>query len=129
MKKYILMMLLVTASSSAMAAWVKVSTFIVGISGYVTAYADPDTTPKYGSMVKMWELYDSKRPDSSNTSSKKRVEYDCKKERFQQLYATYYSESMGKGEVLMSVSDPKQWEPVAPGTINKKMWTFACKNR
>lgn len=129
MHKIILMVLLAVVSSSAMAEWVKVTASIVGISGDLTAYADPVIVPKYSDRVKMWEMYDSKRSNSSNTSSKKRVEYDCKKNQFRQLQATYYSEGMGKGAVLMSTSDPRQWEPILSGTVNKEMWKFACKNR
>lgn len=112
-----------------MAEWVKVTTSNIGISGDITAYADTVIIPKYSDRVKMWEMYDSKRFNSSNTSSKKRVEYDCRKGQARQLQATYYSEGMGKGAVLMSVSDPGQWEPILSGTVNKEMWKFACKNR
>ena len=129
MHKIILMMLLAVVSSSAVAEWVKVTTSIIGISGDMTAYADPVIIPKYSDRVKMWELYDYKRPNSSDTSSKKRVEYDCKKGQARQLHAAYYPEGMGKGAVFMSAPDPGQWEPVLPGTVSKKMWKFACKNR
>ncbi|MDO8464885.1 MAG: hypothetical protein Q7S46_06480 [Gallionella sp.] len=129
MLNIILMTLLAVASSSAMAEWVKVTTSNIGISGDITAYADTVIIPKYSDRVKMWEMYDSKRFNSSNTSSKKRVEYDCRKGQARQLQATYYSEGMGKGAVLMSVSDPGQWEPILSGTVNKEMWKFACKNR
>ena len=129
MHKIFLMILLAVVSSSAMAEWVKVTTSIIGISGDLTAYADPVIVPKYSDRVKMWEMYDSRRSNLSNTSSKKRVEYDCKKGQFRQLQATYYSEGMGRGTVLMSVSDSGQWEPVLHGTVNREMWKFACKNR
>jgi len=129
MLNIILMMLLTIASSSAMAEWVKVTASNIGTSGDITAYADPIIIPKYSDRVKMWEMYDSRRSNSSNTSSKKRVEYDCKKGQARQLQAAYYSEGMGRGVVLMSVSDPGQWEPVLSGTVNKEMWKFACKNR
>lgn len=129
MLKIILMILLVITSTSTMAEWIKITTSNIGVSGNITAYANPIIIPKYSDRVKMWEMYDSKRPNSSNTSSKKRVEYDCKKGRARQLKADYYSEGMGKGDILMSVSDPGQWEPVLPGTASKEMWAFACKNR
>lgn len=125
----ILMMLLTIASSNAMAEWVKVTASNIGVSGSMTAYANTEIIPKYSDRVKMWEIHDSIQPNSSNTSSKKRFEYDCKKRQARLLQATYYSEGMGKGTILMSVSDPGQWEPILSGTVNKEMWEFACKNR
>lgn len=122
-------MFLAVSSSSAMAEWVKVTSSSFGTSGDITAYADPVIVPKYSDKVKMWEMHDFKRSASSNTSSKKRVEYDCKKGQARQLQATYYSDGMGKGAVIMSVSAPGPWEPVLPDTLSKKMWKFACKNR
>lgn len=124
-----LMILLFVASSSAMAEWVKVTSSSIGVSGEIIAYADPIVIPKYSDRVKMWEMHDLKRSASSNSSSKKRVEYDCKKGQARQLQAVYYAEGMGRGTVLMSVSEPGQWEPVLPGTVNREMWKFACNNR
>ena len=129
MRDITLTVLLTIASNNAMAEWVKVTASSFGTGGEIIAYADPDIVPKYSNRVKMWELYDFKRSRSSNTSSRKRVEYDCKKEQARQLQATYYAESMGKGDVLISVTTPGQWEPVLSGTVNKKMWQFACNNR
>lgn len=129
MLNIVLMILLSIASSSVMAEWVKVTSSSIGISGDITAYADPIIIPKYSDRVKMWEMHDFKRSASSSSSSKKRVEYDCKKGQARQLQAIYYSEGMGRGAVLMNVSEPGQWEPVLPGTVNKEMWKFACKNR
>jgi len=129
MNQIVLMLLLVIVSSSAMAEWVKVTTSNIGISGGITVYADPNTVPKYSDKVKMWEMHDSRLPNSSNTSSKKRVEYDCTKKQARQLQATYYFGSMGSGGVFMNVPDPGQWEAVLLGTATKELWNFACKNR
>lgn len=129
MLNIVLMILLFIASSNVMAEWVKVTSSSIGVSGETIAYADPIIIPKYSDRVKMWEVHDFKRSASSNSSSKKRVEYDCKKGQARQLQAIYYSEGMGRGAVLMNVSEPGKWEPVLPGTLNKEMWKFACSNR
>lgn len=129
MRRVGLLILLAVASSHARAEWVKVTSSTVGVSGTLIAYADPDVVPKYSERVKMREMHDFRRSNLSNTSSKKRVEYDCNKKEFRQLNATYYSEGMGKGSVVMNVSDPGQWEKILPDTVTEKMWKFACKNQ
>ncbi|MDD2915702.1 MAG: hypothetical protein PHP70_10345 [Gallionella sp.] len=129
MNKIVLILLLAAVSGNAVAEWVKVTASNVGISGGITVYADPNIVPKYSHRVKMWEMHDSRLPNSSNTSSKKRVEYDCTKKQARQLQATYYFGSMGKGGIFMNIAEPGQWEAVLPGTENQEMLNFACKNR
>ena len=62
MHKAILMILLVSVSSSAIAEWVEiaVSAKEAEEEATMTAYADPDTIRKTGDRVKLWILADYK---------------------------------------------------------------------
>jgi hypothetical protein len=129
MRKAILMLLLAVVSSSAAGAWVN-----VGGNEIYTAYADPVTIRKSGTVVKMRNLADFKTVQASDKcklfmSQKMQSEYDCKEKRTRLLDFTWHSGNMGRGEIVLSGSGPSQWEPVAPLSGNAILWKFACGKR
>lgn len=125
MRRAILMMLLAVMSSSAMAEWVKVGG---GDGDFV--YADPTTIRKNGDNVKMWSLSDYKTPQGrkSYMSSKTQDEYDCKEEQSRDLAFSMFSGNMGEGETVFTGPGALRWVPVAPGSVAKVLWNFACGN-
>ncbi len=126
-KLLVIFALLLTFSSSAWAGWV-----VIGGNDNFISYADPNTIRKNGSMVKMWILYDHVNAEVDESSgktyfsSKIQTEYDCQGERIRILAFSQHSGKMGGGNVIYTRSDPLQWGPVAPDSINKSMWKFAC---
>ena len=82
MHKAILMILLVSVSSSAIAEWVEiaVSAKEAEEEATMTAYADPDTIRKTGDRVKLWILADYKNinEEYGGASARQKDEYDCK---------------------------------------------------
>ncbi len=125
MHKIILMMLLAVVSSSAMAEWVAIGTG----DGFIL-YANPDTIRKSGNKVKMWSLtdYNFVREVGSEKflSDKFQGEYDCKEEQARNLYSSWHSENMGKGNVVSTTNKPRDWFPVAPDSMSEVSWKFAC---
>ncbi len=128
MHKAILMMLLAVVSSSAMAEWAE--WVEVGSNDNVTSYADPATIRKVGNKVKVWELVDFKTVQGSTgfqfNSAKVQTQYDSKEEQTRMLYATFHSENMGGGDVVMTHNKAAKWAPAAPDSINMTLFEFAC---
>lgn len=128
MRKAILLLLAVVSSSAA-AEWVK-----VGESDAYSYYIDPATIRKNGNITKLWSLFDylaaDKLPDgSSYLSLKKQSEYDCKEEKYRMLATSAHSKNMGGGVVVFYHTDPLQWRPVSPSSVDEILWEIACGKR
>ncbi len=127
MRKAILVMLLAGACSSAAAeVWV-----VVGKNEKFTAYADPATMRKEGSMVKMWNLFDYKTAQAGVAgkrylSVKRHFEYDCKAGRARILAVSSHTENLAKGELVAASSISLNWSVVAPDSADELLWKFAC---
>jgi hypothetical protein len=128
MRKALLMLLLATATGSATADWVKVTTKDV-----FTGYADPESIHKSGESVTIWHLRDYNAlqaiPGSSGAhyqSTKILEECDCKAGRMRILQIQGYSGNMGSGERVYTQSTPTKSEEVAVGSVNGAVWQVAC---
>lgn len=126
MRKVILMMLLATVSSSAMAEWVE-----AGSNGGSTSYANPATIQNSDTRVKMWRLknYGLPKVFLGNTvmSDKEQNEYDCKAVQHRLLYVSFHSEKYGKGDVVFRDSYPDaEWQIVEPDSIGEELWKIAA---
>jgi hypothetical protein len=126
MHKAILMALLAVVSSSAMAEWV-----VLGTTDTSTVYVEPTTIRKSGNKVKMWSLenFNSVQEviNKKYLSTKTQDGYDCKEEQYRTLYFTWHSENMGGGNTVYVDSKPeKSWEPVAPNSVARALWKYAC---
>ena len=124
-KTILMMMMLAVASGSAAAAWV-----VLGENDTSVVYFDPATIRKADNTVTMWTLFDLKKTRVvdvfSYASSRAQYEYDCKQVRVRLLDSSLYSENMGGGEVVYSLSVPADWEPVAFESVNDGLWKRAC---
>jgi len=122
----ILMMLLAVVSSSAMAEWVELATTDIS-----TFYVEPTTIRKSGNKVKMWVLenFNSVQEFSGDKylSQKAQDEFDYKEEQRRLLYFTWHSENMGGGHTVYMGSKLKMnCKPVAPDSVARALWKFAC---
>jgi len=127
MNRLIFTILLAAFSASAAAEWVRVAD-----GEGETVYVDPATIRKTGHIVKIWYLRDFKTLQtqvglSPFLSSKDQSEYDCKKERYRTLYFTNHTGNMGAGTTsYISAAPERDWKPVAPESLRKAVWKFAC---
>lgn len=126
MHKAILMLLLVSVSSSAMAEYVKVLT-----NDIEAVYAELATIQREGNTAKMVSLFDYKKAQKTINgvtymSIIEPGEYDCKKDKIQVLNFTMYSKNMGEGKVVSSESSTNGWVPLNPHSIDHILWKFAC---
>ena len=130
MHKAILMILLVSVSSSAMAEWVKVAVSArkAGEEATMTAYADPDTIRKTGDRVRLWVLADYKiiNEEYGIASARQKDDYDCKERKQRRLFIVFYSGHMNKGEVVLIHNDRGDWEETPRGSLVEAMLEFAC---
>ncbi len=128
MHKAILMLLLVAASSSAMAEWVKVLT-----SDIDTTYAELTTIQREGNTAKMVSLFDYKKVQKTRNGVTYRSiiepgEYDCKEEKIRVLNFSVHSKNMGGGKVISSefFSSSDEWIPLDTDSVDHILWKFAC---
>ena len=125
MRKTILMMLLALVSGSAVADWVQVAE-----DESRAVYIDPATFrwDKKRNNVNLWVLQDEKKTiESGMLSVKALYEFDCKAEQVRILFSIAHAGHMGKGDVLLSETDPFNWQPAVPRSIGAFLWKIACK--
>ena len=118
MYRIILMALLTGISSHSMAELVE-----IGSDKSITIYADPATIQRIGSKVIMSEMGDFK----SFLSMRKQQEYECKDKQMRTLRINLYSGNMGRGELVHTDHQSRNWEPVSPGSYGDFLWRTACK--
>ena len=129
MKKLLLIKLLVVlvvASSNAMAEWTP-----IGEGERRVSYIDLNTISKSGNLVKAWVMFDLKEAKSAEgitfLSSANQIEVDCKEELIHMLAMTAYSKNMAQGIALKSIYDVHdEWHPVPPNSGESNIWNIAC---
>src|SRR5215831_8695194 len=103
-----------------------------GLTVY-TVYVDTDSISRKGDIVTLWALFDYMSIQSIVggpwLSSKTRREYDCARERVRLLGYMTFTGNMGSGEAVFSNSDQSAWEPLAPESIDRKLWDIACNGK
>jgi surface-adhesin protein E len=112
------------------AEWVNVGGKVEkGLTVY-TAYVDTESIRRKGNFVTLWTLFDYMTIQSIVggpwLSSKTRRQYDCVEERVQLLGYMTFTGNMGSGEAVYSNSEQSTWEPMAPDSIDRKLWEIAC---
>lgn len=105
--------------------------------GKFTAYHDKSTIRKNGSIVKMWSLMNYSAIQNIKSlgkfkSAKGLTAYNCKSEERATISLNYYSDSMGGGEVVFSVTlkeNQWSWKPIVPESIVESEWKIACEKK
>ena len=128
MKRFFLITLLLLESATAFGEWVKVTE-----SDRVSVYMDRATFRRDGDVLKVSLLYDLKaapnRTAEQYLSIKTLREYDCAEQKDRSPATYWYSEHMGRGEVVMSSGFAQEWSKVVPGSIGHDIWNVACKQQ
>lgn len=129
MQQTLWVVLLALVSTGASADWVRIEG-----DEAATAYANPASIRKVGNVVKMWVLYDLRKPDSlqgkNYSSMKSNDSYDCMSDRTQRLHTLFYAGNMGSGNVITARHTGNYpWKPVVQNTLPQAVWKFACKEQ
>ena len=90
------------------------------------SYVDVDNIKKINNVVYYWRLFDYAQtsPIGVNSSISK-FTVDCVIDKLTWIDSTYYSQSMGKGEVIKEKKSNKTLFP-RPGTVEYSTMKFAC---
>lgn len=125
MKKLILAILLIVASTSAMAEWT-----MWDEDNSTKQYVDYASIRKTGDMVKMWNLQDHKTIKHEGNipylSTKGQDEYGCTSKTWRALSFIVFSGHMGGGKVLYQDVVRGEAKPVLLGSLGEARWKVAC---
>lgn len=116
--------------TSSKAEWVKVET----PDREFQLYADTAKINILGSnRIGMWDLKDftveQEISGARYVSEKSHREYDCKENRYRDLAWMWMSESMGKGDVVVSIiinGIPADWNSLKPSDKYYSLLRMAC---
>ena len=124
MKKLLIAMVLL-ATGSAWAEWVK-----VGENKDANFYIDPASIRKDGNLRRVWEIQDLKQRDKEGgvMSRRMRYEYDCKQERDRYLSFSTHSEPMAGGTTLVSGGEETKWSDTPPDSAAEAIQKLVCAN-
>lgn len=122
--KAIAFALMLLATSSAWAEWVKIGS---SSSGKITYYIDPATIRKNGNLRTVWAIQNLFSPDKDGIASQRvKQEYDCELERVRWLSSSFHSKSMADGKVLFGNDAISNWKAVPPQTAISDILKIVC---
>ena len=121
MKKIIIILLLSYSISGFAVKWEKITQGYDGNSIYI----DLDSIEKKESRVYYSNLIDFLEPKQKNYSVVSKFKVDCGEEQMSWLSTTYFSQPMGKGEIV-SKSTVKQIRLPQTDTIARAELLFVC---
>ncbi len=136
MHRLTFMALIATLSSNAFADWNKLHS---SSDGFETVYIDNQSILRKNQGVIISCLVDFNRhqqiEESSNPmfykSISKQFEFDCKKAQYRMIAYNYYSDSMGKGHIIIGDSnlDNAAWQLVNAHSFESDIWRVACDKK
>lgn len=126
MKRAVMGVLLVCATGTALADWVRIRS-----DGTVTVLADSGSVSRSGDMATMWSMINyavARKTDDGEEylSSRQRLEYDCADKLSRRLEFDRYSDLSGLGRAVYSNKNASTWNPVTPGSVAGELFRFAC---
>lgn len=96
-------------------------------------YIDIKTVEKLpNSIFSFWLLTDFHKPvklqnsSLSVSSTKSKVNINCKSKEFSTTYTVAYTDKMGSGEVITSFKNNAEWVPIVPESSNDRFREFLC---
>jgi hypothetical protein len=130
MKKLLITLTLILISTSAMAEWKYLASVTTEDKGFYV-FADLSSIRKTAYGFRMWVLFDHKKRQVSAGGGKylsdiSLHEFDCKDEKTRILTFTWFSDNMGKGNVVFNNSDTMSWSYITPESIDEYLYKTAC---
>ncbi len=111
--RVVLCFLFALVAAPAWAGWVK-----AGETNASVLYIDPATLSKDGHLRRVFEIRDLKKRNEIGAMSLRGLfEYDCKDGKSRNLSVSAHSEPMAAGKILLSTSDPNNWDVIPPGSV------------
>ncbi len=130
MKRFLLVCLMMTCSVS-WADWEMTGTVV---NKERILYHDKSTIRRNGVIAKMWGMDDYSLPQENSGGQKYQsvkilYAFNCIREELAIISINQYSDSMGKGEGIFSITTPEselKWEVIVPGSVREERWKIAC---
>ena len=96
-------------------------------------YIDTKTVEKLpNSIFSFWLLNDFHKPVKlqnsplSVSSTKSKVNINCKSKESSTSFTVAYTDKMGSGEVITSFKNNSEWVPIVPESSNDRIREFLC---
>ena len=110
---------------------------VTASDGEITFYHDKSTMRRNGTITKMWvmqsySVIQTNHEGKNYKSGKVLYAYDCASETLAGTSLVTYSGSMGKGNVISSITGEESWlswEPIVPNSIGEVQWKIACSKQ
>lgn len=128
---WILLIVLILLHGSVWAEWVALDARYQ-LHPLQTAYIDPDTFRREGTLAVLsalidWKAMQGGRSPTRFYSTKITKQFDCAKRHVRTLAATDFYGHMGTGEVIGGgQTNEGDWVAIEPGTLNEGLWEAAC---
>ena len=91
-------------------------------------YIDSESHKKKGSYFFVWQLQDFNTEDKRGVKSRRILnKINCQTGERKIIYATSYSEHMGKGTVLLGGVTRSSWTEPLPKTVSAKLISEVCR--
>ena len=114
----------------ARAEWVEIGSKAQHEITLFRVYIDPDNIHHNGEVVTLWALFDyqsiQRIVGGPWLSSKAQRQFDCAERRIRLLGYMTFTGNLGSGEPVFSNSEISKWEPIAPDSIDQKLFEVAC---
>ena len=128
MKRLLFVVLMMTHSVS-WAEWER-----TGVTDRFSEYHDKSSLRRDGVIVKMWtmkEYFKGQIHDAGYMVKSVKILqiFNCKNETYALVSISEYSDSMGTGVVLSTVTRKESqwvWEPIIPSSVGEGTWKIAC---
>lgn len=102
----------------------------VGGAGAQTMYLDQDNFTRDGDIVGYWLLHDFSKPllQNSRVTKSAKIHYsgNCSNNTGGTGVEVYYSESMGKGEVVSTNQRKAEFYPQMPKSVGENVLSLVC---
>lgn len=100
--------------------------------GGVKQYFDKDSVVRHGDLIEIWRIFEYKAASAPKVGRKPYVsqrvltEFDCESMALRQLYASWHTETAGKGETVYEATEPELWEFGNNTEVIAPLWKIAC---
>ena len=126
MKKLLLLIILIFASSSVFAEWIE-----LGSTETKTLYFKSDSIRKKKNLVKVWILHNYSNAKEDGTKSEKDlIEINCSEEEMRLLSTISYNQQFGKGTHLgHNYISHSSFSPIVPESAGSHILQKICNKK
>lgn len=108
--------------------WINFNTTSLSSDSVIVSYIDVESIKNDSNMRRYWVISDFiSEIVLSYKSSRNYYELDCREDRIRLLQATYFSQSMGEGQMIRRTIEPQPWVYMDRKHIHFELAKVLCK--